>query len=151
MESGVAITGDSNTGFVRSLSYQGFDAGFPGFLLWSGSALKGQTSKGNPYSGVGLELYANTESYLRYSTSDNELDVRTDKFFFGNPDSIFISGSDGNIEISSSNFILPPQGDVTASNALFDGNVTSVNFSERIVTIDNDNSGSYLRYISGGS
>jgi len=93
-------------------------------LLWSGSALAGQTSKGNPYNGVGLELYANTESFFRYSTSDAEIDVRTDKFFFGNPSSSFISGSNGLIEISSSNFILTAEGDVTASSfiAVQDGN-----------------------------
>jgi len=116
LNSGVAITGDTSTGFIRSLGYQGFDSGFPGFLLWSGSALAGQTSKGSPYSGVGLELYANTSSYFRYSTSDSEIDVRTDKFFFGNPSSSFISGSDGLLEISSSNFVLQANGDVTASS-----------------------------------
>jgi hypothetical protein len=26
--------------------YQGFDSGYPGFLLWSGSALAGQNTKG---------------------------------------------------------------------------------------------------------
>jgi hypothetical protein len=96
LNSGVAISGYPNSGFVRSLGYEGFDAGFPGFLLWSGSALPGQNTKGGvPYSGVGLELYANTASYFRYSTADSEIDVRTDKFFFGNPSSSFISGSNG--------------------------------------------------------
>jgi hypothetical protein len=41
LESGVAISGYKNTGFVRSLGYEGFTAAFPGFLLWSGSALSG--------------------------------------------------------------------------------------------------------------
>jgi hypothetical protein len=130
LNSGVAISGYPNSGFIRSLGYEGFDAGFPGFLLWSGSALPGQTSKGQPYNGVGLELYANTSSYFRYSTKDSEIDVRTDKFFFGNSGSIFISGANGNIQISSSNFNLSPQGNVTASsfiaiqggNVLFDTN-----------------------------
>ena len=131
LNSGVAISGYPNSGFVRSLGYEGFDAGFPGFLLWSGSALPGQNTKGGvPYSGVGLELYANTASYFRYSTADSEIDVRTDKFFFGNSGSIFISGANGNIQISSSNFNLSPQGNVTASsfiaiqggNVLFDTN-----------------------------
>jgi len=116
LESGIALTGNKNTGFARSLGYEGFDAGFPGFLLWSGSALVGQTSKGAPYSGVGLEMYANTGSYFRYSTKDSEIDVRTNKFFFGNPSSSFISGSNGNLQISSSGFILSQQGNVTASS-----------------------------------
>ena len=135
LESGVAITGDSNTGFVRSLGYEGYAAGFAGFLLWSGSALNGSlgTRGGVPYSGVGLELYANTSSYFRYSTTDNDIDVRTDSFFFGSDDpgsTNFISGSNGNIEISSSAFHLNPNGSVTASgllvvngpNVLFDSN-----------------------------
>ena len=117
MNSGVAISGYPNSGFVRSLGYEGFDAGFSGFLLWSGSALPGQNTKGGgPYTGVGLELYANTSSYFRYSTTDSEIDVRTNKFFFGNSGSIFISGANGNIQISSSNFNLSPQGNVTASS-----------------------------------
>jgi hypothetical protein len=126
LNSGVAISGYPNSGFIRSLGYEGFASGFPGFLLWSGSALPGQNTKGGvPYSGVGLELYANTSSYFRYSTTDSEIDVRTDKFFFGNTNSIFISGSNGNIQISSSNFNLSPQGNVTASSfiAVKDGNV----------------------------
>ena len=41
LNSGVAITGNAGTGFVRSLGYDGFAAGYPGFLLWSGSALAG--------------------------------------------------------------------------------------------------------------
>lgn len=116
LNSGVAISGYPNSGFVRSLGYEGFQSGFPGFLLWSGSALPGQNTKGGvPYSGVGLELYANTSSYFRYSTKDSEIDVRTNKFYFGN-NSTFISGSNGNLQISSSGFILSPQGNVTASS-----------------------------------
>jgi len=132
LNSGVAISGYPNSGFVRSLGYEGFAAGFPGFLLWSGSALPGSagTKGGVPYSGVGLELYANTASYFRYSTSPSEIDVRTDKFFFGNPATTFISGANGNVEISSSGFHLTAQGNVTASSfiavqggdVLFDSN-----------------------------
>ena len=151
LESGIGISGYPNSGFIRSLGYEGFTSGFPGFLLWSGSALPGQTTKGNvAYSGVGLELYANTSSYFRYSTSDSEIDVRTNKFFFGNPSSSYISGSDGLIEISSSKFHLTNQGNLTASNALFSGNVTAVNFSKKIVIVTDAISGSYLRTVAGG-
>ena len=132
LNSGVAISGYPNSGFVRSLGYEGFAAGFPGFLLWSGSALPGSagTKGGAAYSGVGLELYANTSSYFRYSTTDSEIDVRTNKFFFGNPATTFISGANGNIEISASGFHLTAQGNVTASSfvaiqggqVLFDSN-----------------------------
>ena len=104
LESGIAISGYKNTGFVRSLGYSGFDYGDPGFLLWSGSALSGSsgTKGGVPYSGVGLELYATTDNYFRFSTTDSELDIRTQKFFVGNA-TTFISGSDGNLEIKSGN------------------------------------------------
>jgi hypothetical protein len=132
LNSGVAISGYPNSGFVRSLGYEGFAAGFPGFLLWSGSAMPNSlgTKGGVPYTGVGLELYANASSYFRYSTTDSEIDVRTDKFFFGNPSTTFISGSGGKLEISSSGFHLRPNGSVTASSfiavqngvTLFDSN-----------------------------
>jgi hypothetical protein len=132
LNSGVAISGYPSSGFIRSLGYEGFAAGFPGFLLWSGSALPGSagTKGGVPYSGVGLELYANTASYFRYATANSEIDVRTDKFFFGNPASTFISGANGNVEISASGFHLTAQGNVTASSfiavqggeVLFDSN-----------------------------
>ena len=145
LNSGVAISGYPNSGFIRSLGYEGFDSGFPGFLLWSGSAMPGQTSKGQPYSGVGLELYANTSSYFRYSTTDSEIDVRTDKFFFGNPSSSYISGSNGLIEISASNFHLTRQGNVTASNALFKGVALANIIRDKTVVITAANSGSYLQ------
>jgi hypothetical protein len=125
LETGVAISGIPNAGFIRSLGYQGFDAGFGGWMIWSGSALPGQTSKGNAYSGVGLELFNDSENFFRYSTSDNEIDIRTKKFFLGDEDSTFVSGSNGNLEISSSNFHLTPEGNITASAAIFvdnDGN-----------------------------
>jgi hypothetical protein len=127
LESGVAISGYPNSGFIRSLGYEGFDSGFPGFLLWSGSALPGQNSKyGNPYDGVGLELYANTGSYFRYSTSDDELDIRTNKFFLGHPSSSFISGSNGLLEISSSTFHVTKEGKLTGSAAIFRDNSTGI-------------------------
>jgi hypothetical protein len=132
LNSGVAISGYPNSGFVRSLGYEGFAAGFPGFLLWSGSAMPNSagTKGGVPYSGVGLELYANTSSYFRYATANSEIDVRTNRFFFGNPATTFISGANGNVEISASGFHLTAQGNVTASSfvavqggeVLFDSN-----------------------------
>ena len=132
LETGVAISGYKNTGYIRSLGYEGFTAGFPGFLMWSGSALSGSlgTKGGVPYSGVGLELFGDSNNYFRYSTIPSELDVHTETFFFGDPNSQYISGSNGNLEISSSGFYLTADGDVTASsfiavngsNVLFDSN-----------------------------
>jgi hypothetical protein len=120
LQSGVAISGYKNTGFIRSLGYEGFAAGYPGFLIWSGSALSGSagTKGGIPYNGVGIELYANADNYFRYSTIPSELDVHTETFFFGDPTSQYISGSNGNLEISSSGFFLTADGDVTASSFL---------------------------------
>jgi hypothetical protein len=148
LNSGIAITGNANTGFIRSLGYQGFDSGDPGFLLWSGSALSGQTSKGSPYSGVGLELYANDDNYFRYSTSTSELDIHTKTFFLGDLATQFISGANGNLEISSSGFHLQANGDVTASSfiakngdtVLFDSNseyLDGVNIG-RVIYFDRD-------------
>ena len=132
LSSGVAISGYKNTGFIRSLGYEGFTAGFPGFLIWSGSALSGSlgTKGAVPYSGVGLELYADANNYFRYSTNPSELDVHTKTFFLGDPATQYISGSNGNLEISSSGFYLTAQGNVTASSfqavnagiVLFDSN-----------------------------
>ena len=163
LNSGVAISGYPNSGFVRSLGYEGFTAGFPGFLLWSGSALPGSagTKGGAVYSGVGLELYADTSSYFRYSTTDSEIDVRTNKFFFGNPATTFISGANGNIEISASGFHLTPQGNVTASSfiaqqggvVLFDSNNEFVDGANvgRVVYFNQSESLLDLALIDGGA
>ena len=163
LNSGVAISGYPNAGWLRSLGYEGFTAGFPGFLMWSGSALPGSagTKGGGAYSGVGLELYANTSSYFRYSTADSEIDVRTDKFFFGNPATTFISGANGNVEISASGFHLTAQGNVTASSfiavqggeVLFDSNnefVDGLNVG-RVVYFDQSEYTFNLANISGSS
>jgi len=115
--SGIEIAGNTGTGYIRTLGYQGFDYGAPGFLMWSGSALPGKTSKGNPYSGVGLELYQDTNNYFRYSTSDSELDIHTSKFFLGGTNQ-YISGSAGKLAISSSNFYLSASGDVTMTGKI---------------------------------
>jgi len=163
LNSGVAISGYPNSGFVRSLGYEGFAAGFPGFLLWSGSALPNSAgTKGSAaYSGVGLELYANTASYFRYATANSEIDVRTDKFFFGNPASTFISGANGNVEISASGFHLTAQGNVTASSfiavqngeVLFDSNNEFVDGANigRIVYFDQSETSLDLSLIDNGA
>jgi hypothetical protein len=149
LKSGVAISGYKNSGFIRSLGYEGFTAGFPGFLLWSGSAMSGSlgTKGGGAYSGVGLEMYANTSSYFRYSTADSEIDVRTDKFFFGNPNTAYISGSNSKLQISSSNFFIKANGDVTASNLDINGVSAASVILNKTVTITAANSSSYLQIV----
>ena len=113
LENGIAISGYKDTGYIRSLGYDGFNAGYPGFLLWSGSAM---TGSGDNYNGVGLELYADRDNYFRYRTNPSELVVKTKSFYFGSS-SQYISGSNGSIAISSSNFYLAPNGSVTLSGS----------------------------------
>jgi hypothetical protein len=61
-------------------------------------------------------------------TTDNGglLDVKTDKFFIGTTDTQFISGSNGNIEISSSLFHLDPQNNllVIGADAVINADLT---------------------------
>jgi len=77
LESGIAISGYKNSGFVRSLGYDGFNAGYPGFLLWSGSAM---TASSTAYDGVGLELYADSNNYFRYRTKILRLQLGPELF-----------------------------------------------------------------------
>jgi len=114
LENGIAISGYKDTGYIRSLGYDGFNAGYPGFLLWSGSAMKASSTT---YNGVGLELYADRDNYFRYRTNPSELVVKTKSFYFGSS-SQYISGSNGSIAISSSNFYLDPSGNVTLSGVV---------------------------------
>jgi len=153
INSGVAITGNAGTGFIRSLGYQGFESGFPGFLLFSGSALAGSagTKGGVDYSGVGLELYAHTGSYFRYSTTDSEIDVRTDKFFFGNISGSFISGSNGLLQISSSLFSVDPQGNITSSGGTIGGSIITATTLKSNINLSSPDSAPSFQINSGGA
>ena len=114
---GIEISGQ-NSGFIRSVGYAGFNSASRtdqpgGFLMYTGSVLPNLPDQ---YQGVGIELVEHSESFLRFATDTVSgkapgLDVRTPKFFLGG-NSNFISGSNGNIEISSSNFHLQNDGDV---------------------------------------
>ena len=105
----------ANSAFIRSVGYKGFLSASnatgvnSGFMMFSGSVLPDES---DDYKGVGLEMVANSASYFRFRTNPSELDIRADAFFVGNPDAQFVSGSGGNIEISSSNFHLSSSGDV---------------------------------------
>jgi hypothetical protein len=76
------------------------------------------------YQGVGLEMFANTESFFKFRSNPSELDVRAAAFFVGSEKTQFISASGGSIEISSSGFHLGASGNLTASNFLFAGGGT---------------------------
>ena len=123
LSSGVEIAGLQNTGYVRSLGYEGFNqatgSGAGGFLLFSGSALPQQSE--TTYQGVGLEMVSDANNFFRYRTNPSILDVHTETFFLGNPSTQFISGSNGNLEISSSNFQLNTNGTINATGGTIGG------------------------------
>jgi len=146
LNSGVAISGYPKSGFIRSLGYEGFNAGFPGFLLWSGSAMPASSTT---YQGVGLELYANSNNYFRFRTIPSELEVKTQTFFLGSTSpSNFISGSNGNLEISSSNFHLTANGTVSASNIDISGVSAASVILNKAIILTAANSSSYLQVVN---
>lgn len=119
--SGIEMAGVSS-GYVKSVGYQGFTSaslgkGPGGFLMWSGSN-KLNVGVDN-YQGVGLELVAaNDDAHLIFDTFKSTFDVKAKSFFVGDTGSQFISGSNGKIEISSSNFHLTPNGDLIAQGII---------------------------------
>tara|TARA_R110001592_G_scaffold87117_5_gene257316 strand:- start:38530 stop:40854 length:2325 start_codon:yes stop_codon:yes gene_type:complete len=117
---GMEMSGRSS-GIIQSVGYEGqirAAAGSApgGFIIYSGSFTIGSDS----LSGVGLQLVGGSDDrHMIFTTAGGGvLDIKTDKFFVGNTGSQFISGSDGNIEISSSNFHLQPNGDVTLNGTV---------------------------------
>ena len=110
--SGLEIGGHSS-GFMKSVGYDGITSaslglGPGGFIIYSGS---GNLQMGaDVLSGVGMQFVGdNDDRHLVFTTANGGLlDVKTDKFFIGTTGSQFVSGSDGNIEISSSLFHLDP-------------------------------------------
>ena len=142
---GIEMAG-ANSAYMRSIGYDGFvsaSAGQGGFMIFSGSVLPDAPDN---YAGAGLEIHDGTvgddESFFKFRTNPSEFRVKTDSFFFGNKtsgqfisgsngnlvmsssrfflggDSSFISGSNGNIEITSSNFHLQPDGDVVMQGTI---------------------------------
>ena len=120
--SGIELHGGS--AYMRSLGYNGFDRTIAenkgGFLMFSGSVSE-SLGTSQSYDGVGIELvdaHGATDRFLRFRTQPSIFEVVTDTFFLGSADSAFVSGSGGNIEISSSNFHLTNTGDVTMSGVI---------------------------------
>ena len=163
LESGIDISGLKDTGFIRSLPYGGFNqatgSGAPGFLLFSGSALPNQSE--TTYEGVGLEMVADANNYFRFRTNPSILDIRTEtiflsgsnveintpNFFLGVEGGVYLSGSNGNIAISASNFSVSQEGSVTASNALFSGVALANIIRDKTIIVNDGNSGSYLQLV----
>ena len=113
---------------IRTMDYQGFNAASAsiqnGWMLWSGSVVD-VTCSSNPlfttaYTGIGAEFVHNSESYLRWSSSDagNGLDIRTNKFFVGSTAGAYIHGYGSTVIISSSNFHLDYLGNVTMQGTI---------------------------------
>lgn len=119
---GVHISGKGDAAMIRSIGYTGFynathGLGKSGFVIYSGS-VQPLLSASESYSGVGIELVANSESYFRYATANGGmLDIRTNAFYFGNSSS-YISSSNGQLSIHTDDFDLDEQGHVTASAIL---------------------------------
>tara|TARA_R110001599_G_scaffold5368_2_gene27268 strand:+ start:20055 stop:25886 length:5832 start_codon:yes stop_codon:yes gene_type:complete len=114
---GIELAG-VNSAYLRSIGYEGSGdvvggSGRGGFMIYSGSVLPGKTTYANgAYQGVGIELIADDDSsHLIFGTSPSVLDVKTDQFFLGST-SQFVSGANGNIEISSSDFHLSADGQI---------------------------------------
>ena len=120
-DSGIEMAG-ANSAFMRSVGYIGFQSaslsGKGGFMIWSGSVLPDAPDN---YTGAGLEIHdgvtGDDESYFKFRTNPSLFDVKTSTFFFGksNNPANFISGSNGNLQISSSNFSVGASGNVTMS------------------------------------
>ena len=135
-------TSGKSSAFMKTVDYTGFKSaslgiGSPGVMFFSGSVL---TSSGDNYQGVGLELFANTESFLRFRSDPSELDIKTKAFFVGSETTQFISASGGTIEISSSNFHLEPSGDVTMTGTIeaADGKIGGFHISESRINSENE-------------
>ena len=103
---------------IFTVGYGGFNyatgSDRPGLLFWSGSFAmtgSGGTNETTNYTGLGFEIIRDTDNFLRFSTNPSQFEVRTQTFFLGGTNQ-FVSGSGGNIEISSSNFHLSNTGDV---------------------------------------
>ena len=110
---GIEMAGNSS-GYLKSVGYKGLTSaslgkGPGGFLIWSGS---GNLQIGvDQYPGVGMEMVSagGSSSFFFTTAGGGNLKVITDDFFIGTEATQFISGSNGNIEISSSFFHLDPK------------------------------------------
>jgi hypothetical protein len=141
---GVQITGKRNGAMIRSLGYFGFNnagngTGSAGFLIYSGS-IQSVLNSSEAYSGVGLELYANTSSYFKYKTSDGgQLLIRTNDFFIGTDD-IFVSASGNNLEILNRQVVStgPPKTYKTKFHLFPNGTVQASSFLATTLTGSDD-------------
>ena len=108
--------------------------GTAGFMMFSGSVSKSLNTS-ESYDGVGIEIISGSkgsdlgDKFLQFRTNDGDtpavFKVQTDDFFLGG-EGQFVSGSNGNIEVSSSNLHIQSNGQITGSAILFtSGKITS--------------------------
>jgi hypothetical protein len=136
---GVEITGRGYSAMIRSLGYTGFynatHGTGSGFVMYSGS-IQPILGSSEVYSGVGLELVANSGSYFKYATSGSGLlNIRTTDFYLGNSSS-YIYSTSGSMTIYSPYFTVSPTGIVTASAIHVDKSYTIGATSYSAVMID---------------
>ena len=143
--SGSVQIGDSmemygvNPAYLRSIGYNGFDKTIAGtgdrnggFMLWSGS-IGSTIGASETYNGVGLEVVdasstnKHEHAFLQFAsnykgTGNPRFRVQTNEFLLGRSGSgaaeTFISGSQGKLRISSSNFHLDDDGAVTMQGTI---------------------------------
>ena len=152
--SGTTITGGGITlsggGSIKG-GQSAFNTGTGFFLGYESSAYKfsiGNTSTnyltwdGSTFA-VGGTIAATAGNIGGFTISNNSLSNGSDFYISG-------SATGNGFFISSSKFNVKANGDVTASAALFSGNVTAVNFSKKLVTVTNINSASFFQTVSGG-
>src|SRR6056300_231682 len=138
----------SNPAFLASVGYKGFEkaragaagAADGGLLLFSGSIGSGADTNfltaSEEYEGVGIEIVdasagsgnPGQHKFLRFRSKDPDnsgnasFRVQTDEFYFGQDRSVagaqFVSGSEGKIEISSSNFHLDNDGSIVIQGSI---------------------------------
>ena len=143
--SGSVLVGESiemygvNPAYLRSVGYSGFDKTLAGtgdrdggFMLFSGS-VGTAIGASETYNGVGIEVVQkganpHQNSFLQFAsdykgTGQSRFRVQTDEFILGRSGSgtagdAYISCSNGNLEMSSSNFHLSAEGNVTMSGII---------------------------------
>jgi hypothetical protein len=128
-----------NPAFLRSIGYDGFNKTIAGtgdrnggFMLWSGS-IGSTIGASETYNGVGLEVVdasstnKHEHAFLQFAsnykgTGNPRFRVQTNEFLLGVSGSgaaeTFISGSQGKLRISSSNFHLDDDGAVTMQGTI---------------------------------
>ena len=128
-----------NPAYLRSIGYNGFDKTLAGtgdrnggFMLWSGS-IGSTIGASETYNGVGLEVVdasstnKHEHAFLQFAsnykgTGNPRFRVQTNEFLLGVSGSgaaeTFISGSQGKLRISSSNFHLDDDGAVTMQGTI---------------------------------